>query len=88
MKYLNAAFNATLLLASIWLFAMVPVLSILILIVVMLPLMVLDGWGIAGLGDQSSGFFLPSDLGYSVLSIGGWLIFFTFFVVISKRADK
>jgi uncharacterized membrane protein len=58
---------------------LVPPIYALGLIGFMLPLWVLDDFGVPGLGRQLNGFFLPSAVGWSLIAAVVWLMFFLFF---------
>jgi len=76
----RAARYASVATACSWLIAFVPVANLLALIVVMLPLWFLHDLGVPGLGEPTSGFFVPSIVGWTVLTIVGWLIWFLIFL--------
>lgn len=72
----SPALRATLCVAITALLALIPVTNVLVLIAAMLPLWVLSGWGVPGLGHPLNGFFIPSALGWTLAACALWLLCF------------
>lgn len=72
----RAALQATLATGTWALLMLVPFVSAISLIVFMLPLWILQGFGIPGLGRELNGFFVPSAVGWGLIAGFVWLAFF------------
>ena len=75
----RAALKATLVTAAWALLMLVPFVSVICLIVFMLPLWALKNLGVPGLGHELHGFFVPSTLGWALIAVAVWLLFFSLF---------
>ncbi len=82
----KAALRATLV-VGVWAALMlVPFVYVITLIVFMLPLWILHGMGIPGLGSELNGFFVPSAIGWTLAAGLVWLLAFWLFHRRQRRA--
>lgn len=83
----KAAVRATLVTGAWAVLMLIPFVSAITLIVFMLPLWALGNLGVPGLAHELNGFFVPSAVGWSLITAFVWLAFFRIFHRRLKRAN-
>jgi hypothetical protein len=66
----------------------IPASNVFGLIAVMLPLWSLHDLGMRGLGEPNNGFFVPTQLGYTLGGFIIWLVWFLLFLIFQKPLEK
>ena len=83
----RAAGWATLATIASFLVLLIPVINVLVLIAVMLPLWFINDLGFVKLGSPSNGFFEPNTLGWGLVALATWGLWYSFLLaaVLKKR---
>lgn len=84
----GAATNASLAVLVGAVLCLIPHVYVLTLLAVMLPLWMLSGAGVPGLGRELNGFFLPSAIGWSLAAAVFWIGCYCFLRYKAKRKLK
>jgi|GEM_PF-2113758 len=75
-RRVKAGFRATIATCVGAVLLLVPGLNVILFIGLMLPLWMISGLGVPGLGEEFNGFFILSPLGWTMGAIIVWSIFF------------
>ena len=89
MRNILRAAKKAVVVTSTWAVVMfIPGFNILGLIAVMLPLWSLHDLGMRGLGEPNNGFFVPTQLGYTLGGFIIWLVWLLLFLIFQKPLEK